>query len=271
MQLHVLATLAGYFFAASIAHAATSEWVGSEGGDVRIVAAKPQSDGTIPAILDIRLKPGWKTYWLEPGASGIPPQVSIDPSSGITFSGLSFPAPKAFDDGVVRYTGYDQSVAFPLSLKSETKGDLTLKGSIFLGICKDICIPVQGSFSVPLPAAQVENPLERARIDKAVSTLPQVPSDDFKVTAATFDTSDKRLRLSVTAPGVTAKAPAELFLSGPSGYGFGKPDNIVTENGVTSVEIPVRIPEKGGGLTDGSVLLVVRVGDRSMQTTLAFD
>ena len=120
-HLATLATLSAYFFATSAAYAAQSHWVQSEGGDVRIVADRPEPDGTIPAILDIRLKPGWKTYWLEPGSSGIPPQVSIDPQDGIAFSGLRFPAPKAFHDGIASYTGYDHSVAFPLSLKRERR------------------------------------------------------------------------------------------------------------------------------------------------------
>ncbi len=270
-HLAVLASLAGYFFAGSIAWSATSEWVASEGGEVRIVAAKPRADGTIPAILDIRLKPGWKTYWIDPGASGIPPQVTVAPLSGVTFSGLRFPAPKTFDDGVVRYTGYDHSVAFPLSLKGGTDGDITLKGSVFLGICKDICIPVQGEFNISLPATQVENPLERARIDKAIVDLPEAPSDTFKITAAGFDPSAKRLKLSLTLPATDAKTPPELFLSGPSGFSFGKAENVDIKNGVMTADVPVRVPAKGGELADGAVLLVVRAGERSMQTTLAFD
>jgi DsbC/DsbD-like thiol-disulfide interchange protein len=270
-HLAVLASLTGCFFAAPIAHAATSEWVTSEGGEVRIVAAKPRADGTIPAILDIRLKPGWKTYWIEPGASGIPPQVTIDPLSGVTSSGLRFPAPKAFDDGVVRYTGYDHSVAFPLSLKGKAGGDLTLKGSVFLGICKDICVPVQGEFDISMPAAQAENPLERARIDKAIEDLPEAPSDTFKIAAASFDPSAKRLQLSLVLPDTEDKTTPEIFLSGPSGFSFGKAENIGTKNGLMIADIPVRIPAKGGELADGAVLIVVRAGERSMQTTLAFD
>lgn len=270
-HLPVLATLIAHFFTAIAAQAATSEWVGSEGGEVRIVAAKPQPDGTIPAILEIRLKPGWKTYWKEPGASGIPPQVTIDPSSGIAFSGLSFPAPKNFDDGIVRYTGYDHSVAFPLSLKGNPDSDVTLKGSVFLGICKDICVPVQADFNVSVPASQAENPLERARIDKAIADLPEAPSDGFKVSSAGFDGSAKRLKLSLILPAPDAKTPPELFLSGPSGFSFGKLENISVKNGVMTADVPVRVPAEGDGLADGAVLLVVRAGERNMQTTLAFD
>jgi DsbC/DsbD-like thiol-disulfide interchange protein len=264
-----LATLSAYFFAAPTANAAQSEWVTSEGGEVRIVADRPEPDGTIPAILDIRLKPGWKTYWRDAGASGIPPQVTLDPRDGISFSGLRFPAPKAFDDGVAGYTGYDHSVAFPLLLKREKPGDLNLKVSVFLGICKDICIPVQANLSLSLPAGAAQNPLDRARIDNAVAALPMEPSDTFKVTAASFDAAAKRLHLTLLAP--VSEIPAELFLSGPPGYSFGNPETITSDNGKVTAEIPVRIPANGGVLKSGSVLLVARAGGHSMETPLAFD
>ncbi|WP_349437638.1 protein-disulfide reductase DsbD domain-containing protein [Pararhizobium sp. A13] len=270
-HLAALASLVGYFFTVPPADAAQSEWVQAEGGAIRIVAGGQQPDGTIPAILDIRLKPGWKTYWLDPGASGIPPQVSIDPKDGISFSGMRFPAPKSFGDGVGRYTGYDKSVAFPLLLKSETSGDLSLKASVFLGICKDICIPVQANLSLSLPEGAAENPLDEARIEDAVAALPAQPSETFKVKAASFDTAGKRLRLSLVTPAASAETPPELFLAGPPGYSFGTPENVAVANGEFTAEVPVRVPAKGGGLKSGSVLLVAKSGERSMETPLAFD
>lgn len=270
-HLAALASLVGYFFIVPPADAAQSPWVQAEGGAVRIVAGGQHPDGTIPAILDIRLKPGWKTYWLDPGASGIPPQVSIDPKGGISFSGMRFPAPKSFGDGVGRYTGYDKSVAFPLLLKSEKNGDLSLNASVFLGICKDICIPLQAEFSLSLPDGAAENPLDEARIEGAVAALPAPPSETFKVKAASFDAAGKRLRLSLAAPGVSTKTPPELFLAGPPGYSFGKPENVTVANGEFTADVPVRVPAKGGALKSGSVLLVARSGERSMETPLAFD
>jgi DsbC/DsbD-like thiol-disulfide interchange protein len=268
-HLAALATLSAYFFIAPAANAAQSQWVQSQGGEVRIVADRPEPDGTIPAILDIRLKPGWKTYWVEPGASGIPPQITVDPKDGISFSGLRFPAPKAFHDGIASYTGYDRSVAFPLSLRREKTGSLTLKASVFLGICKDICIPVQADLHLSLPEGLAQNPLDRARIDDAVAALPMPPSDTFKVTAASFDAAENRLHLSLVTP--AAAMPAELFLSGPPGYSFGKPENVTAENGKVTAEIAVRVPAKGDALKSGSVLLVARAGEQSIETPLAFD
>lgn len=37
-------------------------------------ALPPESDGTIKAVLDVDLLPGWKTYWRDPGEAGVPPR-----------------------------------------------------------------------------------------------------------------------------------------------------------------------------------------------------
>ena len=270
-HLAALASVAAYFFIVPAANAAQSEWLRSEGGDIRIVADSAGEDGTIPAILDIKLKPGWKTYWLEPGASGIAPQVTIDPQSGISLSGMRFPPPRTFDDGVVRYTGYDRSVAFPLALKRGKPGDLALKASVFLGLCKDICIPVQGELGLVLPGDGGGNPLDRARIDAAIAALPEKPADDFKVTTASFDPAAKRLRVALTVPAQAAGSMPELFFAGPPGYSFGKPEKMTHADGKVTAEVEVRIASKGGALKSGAVLLLARAGERSMETPLAFD
>lgn len=268
----VLTSLAAQIFLSSPAVAAESDWIGSEGGDVRLVALAPTPDGDIPAILDIRLKPGWKTYWLDPGASGIAPQLSFDATPGVTFSGLRFPAPKTFDDGVVRYTGYDRSVAFPLLLKtSDPSTRKNLKASVFLGICKDICIPVQGDLDVPLTTAAAHSPLDAARIEAAVEALPAAPSETFKVVSANFDPAAKVIHLALKTPPDQTGSAVDFHLAGPPGFSFGKAINIKVEDGRVSADIPVREPTRGGALKSGSVLLAVTAGSLSMQTPLAFD
>ncbi|WDZ77461.1 protein-disulfide reductase DsbD family protein [Ensifer adhaerens] len=264
------ASLIAAFFLPVAAQAATSEWVTSPGGMIRLVAAQPRQDGTIPATLEVRLNAGWKTYWREPGASGIPPQVTIDPASDVKLEKIGFPVPKTFDDGVVRYVGYDKSVAFPLTLKRvQGAGDVNIRASVFLGICEDICIPVQGELTLTLKQGDFDNPLDSARIDDAVAALPEAPSKDFAVTASRYDDANAVLHLSVHLPD-GADHP-ELFLAGPSGVSFGKPE--ITTEGETGLgaAVPVRLSGKDRELKGKPIVVTIRAKGRSMETTLAFD
>lgn len=266
------ASLLVAFFLPVGAQAATSEWMTSTGGMIRLVAAPPQQDGTIPATLEVKLNPGWKTYWREPGASGIPPQITLDPTEGVVLEKIGFPAPKTFDDGVVHYVGYDKSVAFPLTLKRvHGDGDVNIRASVFLGICEDICIPVQGKLELTLKQGDFDNPLDAARIDGAVAALPEAPSEDFKVTTAVYDEQKAAVELTLQLPPDRGSDHRELFLAGPSGVAFGKPVVTQTSGAELRAEIPVRLPAKDKTLKGKPVILTVRAGERSMETTLAFD
>lgn len=264
------ASLIAAFFLTVAAQAATSDWVTSPGGMIRLVAAQPRRDGTIPATLEVKLNAGWKTYWREPGASGIPPQVTIDPASGVVLEKVGFPVPKTFDDGVVRYVGYDKSVAFPLTLKRvQGTGDINIRASVFLGICEDICIPVQGELTLALKQGDFDNPLDSARIDDAVAALPEAPSKDFAVTASRYDAEKTVLHLSVHLPD-GADHP-ELFLAGPSGVSFGKPEIAIEGETGLSAAVPVRLSGKDRELKGKPIVVTIRAKGRSMETTLAFD
>ncbi|MDK1488810.1 protein-disulfide reductase DsbD family protein [Sinorhizobium sp. 7-81] len=266
------ASLLLLFFLPAKTYAAASDWVTSAGGTIRLVAAQPKADGTIPAILEVRLKPGWKTYWRNPGASGIPPQIAIDPSSGVVLEAIRFPAPQTFGEGPARYVGYDTPVAFPLVLKrTRDDGDLAIRASVFLGICEDICIPVQGELDLVLKKGEFDNPLDGARIADAVAALPQAPSADFKVTAARFDTEAGAIRLRLQLPPEASADRPDFFLAGPSGVSFGE----LVFGGETgahrTADIPVKLSGKDKSIKGKPIALTVRAGSRSMETTLAFD
>lgn len=266
------ASLLVAFFLPAGAQAATSDWMTSAGGMIRLVAAPPRKDGTIPATLEVKLNPGWKTYWREPGASGIPPQITLDPAAGVVLEKIGFPVPKTFDDGVVRYVGYDKSVAFPLTLKRlHGEGDVKIRASVFLGICEDICIPVQGELDLTLKHGDFDNPLDAARIDDAVAALPEPPSEDFKVTTATYDEQKAAVHLTLRLPPDAGKDHRELFLAGASGVSFGKPLMTKTDGAELQAAIPVRLSGKDKSLKGKPVFVTVRADGRSMETTLAFD
>ncbi|MDX0675014.1 hypothetical protein GOL39_03315 [Sinorhizobium medicae] len=260
------------FFLPGRSYGAASEWVASPGGDFRIVASQPKPDGFIPAILEVRLKPGWKTYWRDPGASGIPPQMTLDPAGRVSLQSIRFPAPKTFGEGPGRYVGYDAPVAFPLTLKrTGNGGNVTIRASVFLGICEDICIPVQGDVTLTLKSGEFDNPLDGARIEKAVAALPERPSGEFRITNADFDAAAGMIRLKFVLPPDADAASADLFLAGPEGVFFGEPIFHDVQRAEGRADVPVKLSRKDRSIAGKPIALTLRAGSRSMETTLAFD
>ncbi len=221
---------------------------------MRLTALSPEADGTVEALLEVEPKPGWITYWREPGASGIPPQVNL--AGGATLVSMSYPVPKVLTLGDLTDIGYDAPVAFPLTLK-KTAGELKLDA--FIGICNEICIPFQASFSLPVDAGS--DPAEAARIEAAKATLPAAPSSAFAVKAVRQ--SGEALSLSLTLP--SPSEDAEAILTGPEGTVF-------TASGKgPDITVPIPGLPKGSDARTYDWHLILKNGGRAIETGIRLE
>lgn len=216
------------------AFAASSPWAQVEGGAVRLVTdGLPGSDGMLRGALQIRLKPGWKTYWRDPGEAGIPPTVTVVEPANATNVEIGFPAPKRVDDGYSVWAGYDQPVALALAFDLPDAGARNLGVSVFLGICEMICIPVQADFSIDLSDNSQAMP-DREIVERAFAAVPRQAGRGFEATLV--ETGESRLLIGVEVP---AAAPAtDLFVASTENWAFAAPRR--TEDGESAAyEVPV--------------------------------
>ena len=270
-----LATLlAGAFVAAlctgPAAHAAMSDWVDNQGGRMRLVALAPDAEGHIRAALQIEPQPGWITYWREPGQSGIPPQVTLAPESGVALEKASYPTPKQITVGNIQEIGYDAPVTLPLDFKVEGKVPAKLELTAFIGLCKDICIPFQAEYSLALPVGEQPTTHELALLDAAKASLPQPPSSDFTLQNHSLSADAKTLSLSLTLPEATGKAPT-IYVTGPTGYAFFQQANAKREGTIYSADITIGKLPKNYDIKGKTWGILVVDGDRAMETTLALE
>lgn len=252
------------------AHAEMSDWVQNEGGRMRLVALPPDAAGHIRAGLQIEPKPGWITYWREPGNSGIPPQITIAPQSGVTLDAISYPVPNHIADGKVEDIGYGAPVTLPLSLTASKAGPVAIDATAFIGICKDICIPFQAQFSLKIGAVGQSRPQEEMILRNAAARLPEAPSADFEVVAHAMSSDLKQLSLKVTLPEVGNGAP-EIIVTGPSGYAFTKQINVGRSGKAYSADIAIGKLPKNYDIKGKQWGVLIVDGARAMETTLAFD
>ncbi len=264
------ALLATFFCGTAAVHAATSDWVDNQGGRMRLVALAPDTQGHIRAALQIEPEPGWITYWREPGQGGIPPQITPAPGSGVTLARASYPVPKPISVGPVREIGYDAPVTFPLDLRVTGEAPDKLELTAFVGLCKDICIPFQAEYSLPLPANAQPTSRELALLDAAQAVLPEAPSADFAIQNYQISADAKSLSLRLTLPEAGGKAP-EIYVTGPSGYVFFQQANAKHEGTTFSADIEIgKLPKDYDPKGKSWGILVVD-GDRAMETTLALE
>lgn len=216
------------------AYAGSSDWHESEGGRIRLVtASQPDAEGQLHGVLEIDLKPGWKTYWRDPGDSGVPPQIAVDGRS-VREAKLDFPAPTRHDDGYSEWAGYDRSVLLPVSFTLADgvapAGDIAAR--VLLGICEKICIPVHADLVVDTARSSHEA-VEEALVRNARTALPAQATPHFGVNLAASENG--ALKAEVSLP--HGAQSAELFVAGEDGYAFATP---VRETG--SGKLVFRIP-----------------------------
>ncbi|MBB4217669.1 cytochrome C biogenesis protein [Rhizobium anhuiense] len=258
----------------SSVHAEMSGWAENEGGRMRLVALAPDAGGKIRAALQIEPKPGWITYWKEPGGNGIPPQLTIAAESGVTLDAIAYPVPKHFFNGAVEDIAYDAPVTLPLSLSAAGKGPVEIDASAFIGICKDICIPFQANFQLKLGPAMQSRPQEEAILQAADASLPKPPSADFDVTAHAMSPDRKTLSLTLVLPSEgpsDGKAAPDIIVTGPSGYAFTKQIGGKRDGATFKVDVSIGKLPKDYDISGKRWGVLVIDGARAMETTLAFE
>jgi DsbC/DsbD-like thiol-disulfide interchange protein len=250
------------------AAAASSEWAVNEGGRMRLILLPEDADGLRQGALVIEPKPGWITYWKEPGDVGIPPAITPAPGAGFTVESIGFPVPKVLMSGDMLDVGYDHPVTLPLSLKHAPNGE-TITLTAFVGVCQNICIPFQTDLTVAPDKADSANPVEAALVASARANIPPGPSEDFHVIDHQLSDDEHELTVRLKLP-EDAREP-RAFVSGPSGHVFVKASSSIDASGETLLTMPIgKLPKKYTIAGKRWGILVV-AGDRAMETTLAFD
>ncbi len=99
--------------------------------------------------LRFRLAEGWHTYWKNPGDAGVPPELTFALPDGATAGPIDWPAPSKVAEGPVTTYAYTGEMLLPVAIRAN--GAFTLKMHANWLVCKDICIPEEGDFSLALP------------------------------------------------------------------------------------------------------------------------
>lgn len=223
--------------------ASSSEWFETDGARIRLVTAgKADAAGHLAGILDIDLKPGWKTYWRDPGDAGVPPYIDVAASINIAGAAFDFPAPQRHDEGDFKWAGYDFPVALPVTFTLKAPGEpAIIDADVFLGVCETICIPVKTKLTLD-PADDPDNPGDAAAVAAAQAALPGPEQPDFGVKVVS-NPGDTTVVLEAHFPGEPASA--ELFIAGDEGYTFTTPEK-TQKDGKTLFSTEVSLPARLG-------------------------
>jgi thiol:disulfide interchange protein len=189
-------------FAAASVLAAQAQTATVKTDEVRaeLVAHAPEGASAGKPVwlgLVIEHAPHWHTYWKNPGDSGLPTMLAWQLPAGVSAGEIAWPTPSRLPIGPLVNYGFEGKLLLPVpvTVAPDFKGEsLNVKLSAQWLVCKDVCIPQQGDFTlrVPVKATTAAN---SALFSAAWAAQPK-DATDAKVSAELVDDA-KALRMGI--------------------------------------------------------------------------
>ena len=192
----------------------SSPWQRDAHSALRLLAGS-RSGSVLLGGIAIQLEPGWKTYWRNPGDSGVPPRFDFSKSDNVEAVTILWPAPTKFDDGAGGFSlGYKKQVVLPLRIVAKSADKpVTLRADITYAVCDKLCIPVEATSELTFSSVAST---EDGGLATALDAVPKPANigDPNPLTIRDVKRDgDNKVLVDVSAP---AGAEVNLFVEGPT-------------------------------------------------------
>ncbi|MGA8888618.1 MAG: protein-disulfide reductase DsbD domain-containing protein [Pseudolabrys sp.] len=198
----------------TVCAAGESPWSEDVRSAIRLVSgANNNGDAHLRAGIEIKMQPGWKTYWRYPGDSGVPPHFDFSGSENLKTATVLYPAPHLFTDETGQSLGYKDRIIFPLVISPQQPGKpVRLRLKADYAVCEKLCVPAEGRAELTL------TPGDSSQDSALAAAEARVPK---QVTAAQLGltvrrTNDGTKPLVAVDLGAPAGNPIDLFVEGPT-------------------------------------------------------
>jgi len=208
-----IATLAVLGFGTVARAADASSWSDDSRSAIRLIAGSHSgNEARLRAGVEVKLQPGWKTYWRYPGDSGVPPRFDFAGSDNVLRAKVLYPAPHLFSDETGNSLGYKTGVIFPVEVTPKQAGKpVTLKVKLDYAVCEKLCIPAEGRAALTFGTNASG---EDAALAAAEAQVPKPVSAAEAGLSARRVTNDAKPLVDVDLP--ASGKPTALFVEGPS-------------------------------------------------------
>jgi DsbC/DsbD-like thiol-disulfide interchange protein len=236
-----------------------SPWTEGFHSRARLVAGG-YHQGLLLAGVEITLDPGFKTYWRDPGESGLPPRFEWSGSSNAARVEVQWPAPERSEDAGGVANGYHDRVIFPvLSGPKDPTRPVSLAVQIDYGVCKDICIPAHAELTLTL-SGQGDRPALQPWLDRVPRRQDLADPAALSVVAVEPVAGDKpSFAVQVRAP--EGSSPT-LFAEGPDNWYLST--SSVLKDGRFLVKVEEKPKDAAGEIP---IRFTLVAGERAIETT----
>jgi DsbC/DsbD-like thiol-disulfide interchange protein len=218
-----------------------------------ISTGQVKANGTTLLGLEIDMPEATKTYWRVPGDTGLPTELDFSASTGVLEHQILWPYPTRHEGADYLDYAYFGPTLLPVEL-TLSPGATQVELTAVLGVCSDICVPAQASFSLPLDG--VPDRPNGLRIRQALALWPMPwEGDPQPIGNVEYDAATGMLQVHVGDPDLD---PASLIAATASGIPlFGTPQKSPEPN---LVLIPVLDQDEEIDLESQDVQLTFMTG-----------
>jgi DsbC/DsbD-like thiol-disulfide interchange protein len=151
-----------------------SPWDGDARSAARLIAGSRvgRADAVLlRAGIEIRLAPGWHTYWRYPGDAGVPPKIDFAGSDNVAAVDVLWPAPQRLAEDGLTAIGYQRTFVLPLRVVPRDRSvPVVLRLKLDYAVCEKLCVPAQARGELALAGG---GPGEDAALAAAESRVPK--------------------------------------------------------------------------------------------------
>jgi thiol:disulfide interchange protein DsbD len=135
------------------------------------------ADKTLWVGLQLAHQPQWHTYWKNAGDSGLPTRLEWTLPAGVSAGDIVWPVPQKIRVGSLANFGFEGTVLLPVPLAvgkgfAASGDNLEIKLAASWLVCKQECVPQDGSFVLQVPL-RGSTALHAAAFEKARAAAPQ--------------------------------------------------------------------------------------------------
>lgn len=140
----------------------------------RIEAGHPFKAGLL-----LHLKPGWHTYWKNPGDAGEPVNLAVTLFGSLSgkADAIEWPAPERLPEGPLMSYGYTGDALLPVTVTpqaADAQGrSVTISAHAYWLVCAAVCVPEQADFHLDLPIGPSTPSAQAPLFRRAAEQLPR--------------------------------------------------------------------------------------------------
>ena len=216
---------------------------------VELIAGAPAADGSRTLGIVLTPKPGWHSYWSNPGEAGYAPKAAWTLAPGVTAAPLRFPVPSVLSVSGLTNFVYEGPATLVTTVSGAGPVGLKLD---YLVCTSEMCVPESAKLGFPAGAAPDR------RVADAVAALPHP-------LAARFAATGGRLVLAAAVPDAGAVTKAYFFPAADGTADYPSPQ------AATVAGTDLRLETKAGRAVPARVAGVLRVEHGASVTGYAID